>query len=86
MKNISIKVKITMWYLLLMTIMVVMVLTFILAVSSSVTTQTAMSRISSTVRSNLTQVSSSNGKISLGEDFHFYQNGVYTLIYSKNEA
>ena len=86
MKNISIKVKITMWYLLLMTIMVVMVLAFILAVSSSVTTQTAMSRISSTVRSNLTQVSSSNGKISLGEDFHFYQNGVYTLIYSKNEA
>lgn len=86
MKNISIKVKITMWYLLLMTIMVVMVLTFILAVSSSVTTQTAMSRISSTVRSNLTQVGSSNGKISLGEDFHFYQNGVYTLIYSKNEA
>ena len=86
MKNISIKVKITMWYLLLMTIMVVMVLAFILAVSSSVTTQTAMSRISSTVRSNLTQVSSSNGKIFLGEDFHFYQNGVYTLIYSKNEA
>lgn len=86
MKNISIKVKITMWYLLLMTIMVVMVLAFILAVSSSVTTQTAMSRISSTVRSNLTQVGSSNGKISLGEDFHFYQNGVYTLIYSKNEA
>ncbi len=86
MKNISIKVKITMWYLLLMTIMVVMVLAFILAVSSSVMTQTAMSRISSTVRSNLTQVSSSNGKISLGEDFHFYQNGVYTLIYSKNEA
>ena len=86
MKNISIKVKITMWYLLLMTIMVVMVLAFILAVSSSVMTQTAMSRISSAVRSNLTQVSSSNGKIALGEDFHFYQNGVYTLIYSKNES
>ena len=58
MKNISIKVKITMWYLLLMTIMVVMVLAFILAVSSSVMTQTAMSRITSAVRSNLTQVSS----------------------------
>lgn len=86
MKNISIKVKITMWYLLLMTIMVVMVLAFILAVSSSVMTQTAMSRISSAVRSNLTQVSSLNGKIALGDDFHFYQNGVYTLIYSKNES
>ncbi len=86
MKNISIKVKITMWYLLLMTIMVIMVLAFILAVSSSVTTQTAISRISSTVRSNLAQVSLSNGKISLGEDFHFYQNGVYTLVYSKSEA
>ena len=86
MKNISIKVKITMWYLLLMTIMVVMVLAFILAVSSSVMTQTAMSRITSAVRSNLTQVSSSNGKIALGEDFHFYQNGVYTLIYGKNES
>ena len=86
MKNISIKVKITMWYLLLMAIMVIMALGFIFAVSSSVVTQTAMNRISSTVRGNLSQIDFIDGKLSLSEDFHFYQNGIYTLVYSKNEA
>ena len=86
MKNISIKVKITMWYLLLMAIMVVMVFAFIVAVSSSVVSQTAMSQISTTVRNNLSQISMTDGKLQLSEDFHFYQSGIYTLVYSKNET
>ena len=86
MKNISIKVKITMWYLLLMAIMVVMVLTFIVAISNSVVTQTAMSQVSAAVRGNLAQIDISDEKLQLSDDFHFYQNGVYTLVYSKNES
>ena len=76
MKNISIKVKITMWYLLLMAIMVVMVLTFIVAISNSVVTQTAMSQVSAAVRGNLAQIDISDEKLQLSDDFHFYQNGV----------
>lgn len=86
MKGVSIKVKITLWYLLLMLVMMAMVLGFILAVSSSVEAQTAMSQISATVRSNLSQIDMADGKLQIGEDFQFYQNGVYTLVYSQNET
>lgn len=86
MKGVSIKVKITLWYLLLMVAMMAMVLGFILAVSSSVEAQTAMSQISATVRSNLSQIDMADGKLQIGEDFQFYQNGVYTLVYSQNET
>lgn len=86
MKGVSIKVKITLWYLLLMLVMMAMVLGFILAMSSSVEAQTAMSQISATVRSNLSQIDMADGKLQIGEDFQFYQNGVYTLVYSQNET
>ena len=87
MKNVSIKAKITLWYLILMTIMVIMIIIFILAVSNTVFNQTAMSRISQAVRDNLRQINvSQDGKLQLGENFYFYNNGVYTLIYSKEEA
>ena len=86
MKKISIKVKITMWYLLLMLIMMAMVLGFIVAISTSVTEQTAMTKISSVVHQNLNQIDITDGKLNMGEEFSFYQSGVYTLVYSKSET
>lgn len=86
MRRLSIKVKITIWYLLLMTLMAGLLLSFILLVSGSVTTQTAMEQLSQAVRANLQQVGMVDGALQLGEDFHFYDNGVYCLIYSQNES
>lgn len=86
MKGFSIKIKITLWYLLLMLLMMGMVLGFIMAVSSSVAAQTAMGQISSAVRTNLAQIDMVDGQLEIGEEFRFYQNGVYTLVYSQNET
>lgn len=86
MKGFSIKIKITLWYLLLMLLMMGMVLGFIMAVSSSVAAQTAMGQISSAVRTNLAQIDMVDGNLEIGEEFRFYQNGVYTLVYSQNET
>ncbi len=86
MKKLNIKVKITIWYLLLMTIMAGLLLGFLLLVSGSVSTQTAMDQLSQTVRGNLDQISMTDGTLQLGENFQFYDNGVYCLIYSQNES
>ena len=86
MKNVPIKVQITIWYLLLMTIMAGLLLSFLLLISGSVSSQTAMDQLSQTVRSNLRQVDLVDGALQLGEDFRFYEDGVYCLIYSQSEA
>ena len=86
MKNVPIKVQITIWYLLLMTIMAGLLLSFLLLISGSVSSQTAMDQLSQTVRNNLRQVDLVDGALQLGEDFHFYEDGVYCLIYSQSEA
>lgn len=86
MKKLSVKVKITIWYLLLMGLMAGLIIAFLLIISGSVYSQNAMDQLDQTLRSNLSQVSLSDGSLELGETFQFYHNGVYTLIYSQNEA
>ena len=86
MKKLSVKVKITIWYLLLMGLMAGLMLVFLLLISGSVYQQNAMDQLDQTLRSNLTQVSLTDGSLTLAEEFQFYQNGVYTLVYSQNEA
>lgn len=56
MKRVSIKLKITIWYFILMTIMSVLMIGFLWFVSNAVTTQTAMNNVSQVVRSNLDEV------------------------------
>ena len=78
MKRLNVKVKITIWYLLLMVLMAGLLLGFLLLISGSVSTQTAMDQLSQTVRGNLNQISMVDGSLQLGEDFHFYSDGVYS--------
>lgn len=86
MKRMNVKIKITIWYLLLMTLMAGLLLGFLLLISGTVSTQTAMRQLSQTVRSNLGQISMTDGSLQLGEGFHFYSDGVYSLVYSQSEA
>ena len=84
MKHLSVKVKITIWYVLLMILMAGLLLGFLVFISGSVSTQTAMDQLDQTVRDNLQQVDMTDGSLQLGESFRFYNNGVYTLVYSQN--
>ena len=56
MKRMSVKVKITVWYVLLMALMAGLLLTFLLGISGSVSSQTAVNQLDAAVRANLTQV------------------------------
>ena len=86
MKGLSVKVKITIWYVLLMVLMAGLMLSFLVLVSGSVSTQTAMDQLDQAVQANLTQVDMVDGSLQLGEDFVFSDNGVYILVYSQNES
>lgn len=86
MKHLTVKLKISIWLTLLMSLLAALLATFMLSISSMVATQTAASQLAETLKSNLSQVSMTDGSLNLGDKFHFYRNGVSTLIYSKNEA
>ena len=87
MKRRSVQVRLTLWYTLLMAGMAGLLLVFLLGISGAVSRQTAMDQLETTLRENLSQVSlGADGSLQLGEDFSFYQNGVYTLVYSQSQA
>ncbi|MCI8477999.1 MAG: HAMP domain-containing histidine kinase [Oscillospiraceae bacterium] len=86
MKKLSVKARIAIWLTLLTGALAGLLLAFMLSISSVVAAQTAISQLSQTVRSNLAQTAMSNGRLELGDDFNFYQNGVSTLIYSREKA
>ncbi len=86
MKKFSVKIRISVWLTLLTGLLAGLLLVFMLSISRVVADQTAISQLIRIVRSNLAQTSISNGRLDLGSDFVFYQNGVSTLVYSKDEA
>lgn len=86
MRKRSVKVKITLWYLLLMGLMAGLMLVFLRLISGSVSTQSAMEQLDQTVRNNLGQVTLVDGRPQMGEGFQFYENGVYTLVYSQDKT
>lgn len=86
MKNLSVKSRISIWLTLLMGLLAGLLLAFMLSISNVVVVQTAMSQLSQTVRSNLAQTALSGGRLELGNDFSFYQDGISTLVYSRDKA
>ena len=69
-----------------MTTMAGLTLVSLLLASDSVVRNSAMDQLSQTVRSNLLAVDIQDGSLQVGEEFTYYQSGVYTLIYSQEEA
>ena len=86
MKNVSVKIRITIWLTLLMGLLTMLLFIFMLSISSTVASQAAMTQLNYTVQNNLGQVSVRQGRLEFKDGFRFYQNGVSTLIYSKSEA
>lgn len=86
MKPLSVKLRIAVWLTLLMGLLAVLLLAFLLSISKVVAAQSSMTQLSQTVRNNLSQTGMTNGRLALGDSFSFYQDGVSTLIYSREKA
>ena len=72
--------------MLLMAGMAAVALVLLLLTSTLVVRNTAMDQLNQIVRDNLAEVDLVDGTFQAGENFHYYQNGVYILIYNKEEA
>lgn len=86
MKNMSVKLKITLWITVLMAVLFVLLLLFMLGISRQVVYQTAMQSLSDTVQNNVSEVTLTDGKLQLGEGFVYYHSGISVLVYSQNET
>lgn len=86
MRKISVKLKITLWIALLMTILFLFLVAFTLFISRTVVLSSARQQLVSTTRNSVGNISFSQGKLSTTEGFSFYQNGVSILVYSQSES
>ena len=86
MRKSSIKLRLTLWYALLMLLMAAVTLAFVTVISSSVANQTTLDSLSQTVRENALQADLEEGELKVDSGFSFYRSGIYTLIYSKSQA
>lgn len=85
-RKISIKLKLTLWFTCFMTLIAAGCLVLILLISNRMTENQAVSILSLTVRGSIPEVSLSDGKLNISENFKFYVNDVYLLLYSKNKS
>lgn len=86
-RRMSIKLKITLWFTAFMALIAGGCLILILVVDDHVARNEAYNLLTITVRENLTRVHlKDNRQLVLDEEFSFYKNGVYMLIYNKNKA
>ena len=80
----SVKLKITLWFTAFMTIISAICLILILTIDSQVARNQAYRLLSDTVRGNVDKVRlAHNRQLALDDDFSFYKNGVYILLYNK---
>lgn len=87
-KGISIKGKITLWYLALMAVLGLALLLLVLYISQSVTSSDALERLRETALEDVSHLSwdETKGSVVMDEGMVYYKDGISLLIYSKNQS
>ena len=83
-KQLSIKARITLWFAVFMVLLAALALVFLLLSGNTLLRRDAESVLTETVEHNAANLVYTDGQLSLGEQFQFYTNGVYTVIYDRN--
>lgn len=84
MKKISIKMRITLWYAALMTLLVIVVLGLLFFVSGYIVSSTAQESLVSAVESNIDEVEYDDGELEVDEGFAYSIDGVTLALYSSS--
>jgi len=84
MNRLSIKIKVTLWYVAFMLIIVLLVLTFILSISDNLLRSSSQSQLKSIVEKSLEEIEFDDGALEIDDDLDFFQNGAYLSVYDKN--
>ncbi len=83
MKNISAKLKLTLWTTLLMAIMASVTMALIFSFSGDIIATNSKDIITKVVSDNADELEFDDGKLEI-DDIDFFDNSVYTLIYTEN--
>lgn len=84
MRNLSIKMKVTLWYTGLIVIIMALVLGIILASSDKILLLNIQNQLEESVEEGLRDIDYKNGQLELDDDFEHYDDGVTLLIYDEN--
>ena len=82
MKKLSIKMRITLWYSILMLVLVALVLGFMVIISDNITSSSARGSLSRIVEANMDELEYDDGEIDVDDDFDYVSGGVTCLIYT----
>jgi signal transduction histidine kinase len=82
MKKLSIKLRVTLWYSLLMLLLAGLVLGFMGVVSEHLAENSAKNDLTRVVEENMQEVEYEDGEIEIDDDFAFFKNGVSSIVYS----
>ena len=86
MKKLSIQLRMTLWYGLLLTLAVAVMLGFLFAVSRSLSQNETRQQLLQKVESNAQKMVFDDGVLKIGDDFIAYSNGIYSLVYAEDGA
>lgn len=82
-KQLSIKVRITLWFAIFMILLAALALAFVLLGGNTLLKWDAEDVLVDVVERNTQALGYHDGQLALGEDFQFYTSGVYTVIYDR---
>ena len=85
-RKLSVKLKLTLWFTAFMAGTAGLCLGLILMINGQVARSETLSVLTITVRDNLSKVHLTQGVLDLDQDFRFYRNEVYLMLYNKNKA
>lgn len=81
MKNISIKLKITLWYTLFMTMLILIILSLLIFISNNRIISNAKDQLIKAVTQSFTEIDYEDGYFEFDEDFNLLAKGVYLSVY-----
>lgn len=81
MTGLSIKLKLTLWFMISMLVLTVLVFMFVSLLSASATRRHVQNALMAMVEANEDEVEYEEGKIELGDDFIAYRGGIYCLVF-----
>lgn len=86
MKKLSIKLRMTLWYTLLMLIISALMLGFMLTISGSVAESAATKELAAAIADNAGEVEYDDGELEIDDDFLPLSNGIYSALYTEDHV
>lgn len=84
MKRLSIKARVTLWYMFFMLVLVILIFTFIFSINRSLVKTSAQKELQETVERSIIGIEYIDKEITFDKNFDFFQRGIYLSVYNED--